>query len=754
MKYLYLALALAAVFPSFIATGGCGGDDDDTSDDDVVDDDTSDDDTADDDSVDDDSSDDDTIDDDTVDDDTLDDDSSDDDTHTAEEPVAILACPKACVDTDQAVAFDASGSYDLNGETLTYALDFGDGQSADTVNPNHSYVSAGAFLVRLLVTNDSGLSDATSCVVRAGDPQVTTPSLDTIDLKTTYYDDAITEPFDHPLHGGHVFGYFVAPFDAIPDGIYVNGEKFTYDTEGEPGPVHWCEVVPQQLQEGKPGIVRCYSESADFDPGENVTLAVKEGETTIWSKTQALAGPSLTPTFITATMDNSEILIHVLNETDADVTVDGLSINGVEFTDFAVMIDPVLSPGETGIMHVPYCDGVPYHEWMIFNIRGSGAKAAEQYSVTRALRLFEPRFFLGNWNSGDGDVFNDPENALPVQLDAGIDTFLWNGVDPSPATVFQVAEDYDINVWTHVGGTSPEFEASVETWGDNPHWIGNAVKGEGDSENPMAAMEKLWNHRDLWPHQRLWIYNNIASYFSRWGQMADLSGMDHYCVWAAKANLNWPIGYWDHIEFLGRYSEVIRRAAEPAPIWLWTQSIWNTFDTDEGQVRCTTDDEFRVQWYQVIAYGAKSIWYFYYRRNWVEDCGDPDVVAEHAKVADELRQFDRVLLEGHPTRRGESLATTANESVDINTVVASDALLIVMTNFDYDLKYIGPWEWTGQKDVVVTLTPPTGFEPASFGLIDGDGKIELPFEKSEDGIYRFTLPSLPVAEAVLVTPEP
>jgi hypothetical protein len=60
------------------------------------------------------------------------------------------------------VAFDGTGSYDPDGDALTYAWDFGDGSTGSGSRPDHTYVDNGDYEVRLTVTDPSGASN-TQC---------------------------------------------------------------------------------------------------------------------------------------------------------------------------------------------------------------------------------------------------------------------------------------------------------------------------------------------------------------------------------------------------------------------------------------------------------------------------------------------------------------------------------------------------------------------------------------------------------------
>jgi hypothetical protein len=54
--------------------------------------------------------------------------------------------------------FDASGSYDIDGEIVSYHWDFGDGATSDGASTRHAYSADGVYVVRLTVTDDDGLA--------------------------------------------------------------------------------------------------------------------------------------------------------------------------------------------------------------------------------------------------------------------------------------------------------------------------------------------------------------------------------------------------------------------------------------------------------------------------------------------------------------------------------------------------------------------------------------------------------------------
>ncbi len=60
------------------------------------------------------------------------------------------------------IAFDAAGSVDPNGSIVSYAWDFGDGNTGSGATPAHTYTFAGNYTVRLITTDNDGLADTVS----------------------------------------------------------------------------------------------------------------------------------------------------------------------------------------------------------------------------------------------------------------------------------------------------------------------------------------------------------------------------------------------------------------------------------------------------------------------------------------------------------------------------------------------------------------------------------------------------------------
>lgn len=86
----------------------------------------------------------------------------------------ILGAPVASfsyITTDNTVTFDATASYDPDGDITSYSWDFGDGSTVEgLVTPSHEYLETGTYVVLLSVTDNDGLtgSDSATLTIIAG----------------------------------------------------------------------------------------------------------------------------------------------------------------------------------------------------------------------------------------------------------------------------------------------------------------------------------------------------------------------------------------------------------------------------------------------------------------------------------------------------------------------------------------------------------------------------------------------------------
>lgn len=116
-------------------------------------------------------------------------------------PVADLQVSANAVLVNVEVAFDGSGSTD-DGSIAAWVWDFGDGASATTAKATHKYAAAGAFTVRLTVTDDHGLTGEASTVVRVQAPPPPPPPPPTTLPTTSKWSYGLVDPSQKGQCGG------------------------------------------------------------------------------------------------------------------------------------------------------------------------------------------------------------------------------------------------------------------------------------------------------------------------------------------------------------------------------------------------------------------------------------------------------------------------------------------------------------------------------------------------------------------------
>ena len=89
-------------------------------------------------------------------------------------PRAVIAYSPTAIYASTVVTFDGSGSTD-DGPIISYAWDFGDGNSGTGVQATHAYARKGGYTVALTVTDNFGLSNetTTALTVRNSPPRIT-----------------------------------------------------------------------------------------------------------------------------------------------------------------------------------------------------------------------------------------------------------------------------------------------------------------------------------------------------------------------------------------------------------------------------------------------------------------------------------------------------------------------------------------------------------------------------------------------------
>lgn len=77
-------------------------------------------------------------------------------------PVASFTCNPPSGGAPLSVSFNASGSYDSDGNIVSYQWSFGDGSGGTGAEITHTYQNAGSYMAKLTVTDNLGAKDTSS----------------------------------------------------------------------------------------------------------------------------------------------------------------------------------------------------------------------------------------------------------------------------------------------------------------------------------------------------------------------------------------------------------------------------------------------------------------------------------------------------------------------------------------------------------------------------------------------------------------
>ena len=187
-------------------------------------------------------------------------------------PVASFTYTPANPVVDQEATFDASTSYDLDGEIVSYVWNFGDGSTGEGKAITHSYLTEGNYRVELTVFDNDGKSSSTSetvTVVKPVTPPVTASGLN---IKAMSPVDLIVIDPDYLV--------ISKDFSEIPNAVYMeidlNGDGSLDDYIFIPEPKtgqYLITVVPQfGADPAATYTLEVSTENANFLLAEHVSI--------------------------------------------------------------------------------------------------------------------------------------------------------------------------------------------------------------------------------------------------------------------------------------------------------------------------------------------------------------------------------------------------------------------------------------------------------------------------------------------------
>lgn len=176
-------------------------------------------------------------------------------------PVAVASATPDAGQPPLEVSFSSVGSEDPDGDEMTYAWDFGNGETSTEANPTYTYTDAGTYTAQLVVTDETGRSSSSNVTITVGNsrPEVTLVLPENGQVfewgDDIPYEVTVTDPEDGSTDDGGIDCADVL----VQSGVF-------HDTGGS------AHVHGGTLQSGCEGVISTQQESGHED--SNVTVIV------------------------------------------------------------------------------------------------------------------------------------------------------------------------------------------------------------------------------------------------------------------------------------------------------------------------------------------------------------------------------------------------------------------------------------------------------------------------------------------------
>lgn len=343
-----------------------------------------------------------------------------------------------------------------------------------------------------------------------------------------------------------------------------------------------------------------------------------------------------------------------------------------------------------------------------------GLKAGETARTVYAHRRAFPDYFpIGTWG------IDEHEQAFVSgdHVDTGV-----KGGSKSDAFFGGAAARFGLNAMVHTG--EPVNVDMVRDLSGHPNVACWMLRDEPDwSVDPQVVLfcDTTVKAYDQTKPTFVNLCRNVK--FFEYAAIADIAGHDHYCV-TAPSSSKWPHTYGTRLEETAFYTSDLKYAAEPRPIWVWSQG--NHDGWGERPARpVPTPEELSAQLVLNLGRGAKGILWFTYNIK---------MSVEYPETRESMRGWNRVMsLLGDDFLAAEPLqgAIDAPDKVDVSVLVSWDKAIVCVTNLDYEIDPKA-YPFRPKSSVKIALELPDWIETKSASLVSGSGVASVPCAQRDD----------------------
>ena len=483
--------------------------------------------------------------------------------------------------------------------------------------------------------------------------------------------------------------------------------------------ISWHRLYQNNIAPGELGVLEINATSKDFAEGEPFRFSLVDRS---WRPALHYDGKlTVDPvqvSFIRVLPGMQAVEVHVRYLGNERLLFQDLMIDGhaVEHVDWRA--DRLQGPGQT-IARVQLAEPLKPSELLIVQI--GVREGFKQRTIFAHRRAFADIFPIGLWNS-------DPENWERFHQ-LNFDTMVGPGRGDHPFYT-EAVEKYGFRSMVHTG--MPANIDMIRDLADNPAVVCWMIRDEPDWSIPANIMlyadEEVRQRNDTKP-TFITLCRNIK--FFEYAPIPDIACQDHYSV-TAPSSSKWPAPYGTRLEETAYYTEDLKRAAEPKPVWVWTQGIANWGERPKRPV--PTPEEAAAQLILNLGRGAKGILWF----NWSDELVPkyPDLMA----CIGGWSRVMKVMREDFLTSEPANLNVKAPVQVDVATLVNWDKVILCITNTDYDIDPEA-YPFREKVDLEVSLDLPAWITPKTAVQVSLEGVAPRAFTV-EGSRATVTLPKL------------
>ncbi len=468
--------------------------------------------------------------------------------------------------------------------------------------------------------------------------------------------------------------------------------------------VAWDRCSNEQPEPGATSVLEINGVTEDFAEGKPFEFSYvdRDGRVTTKYAGELRADP-VSVSFIRVMPDMRQFELYLRNSGEAPFALRNAEVIGRQTVNVEWSAAQLPAKGHA-IGRLTLAEPLPSAH--LFVVRVTVGEDGAERAICAHRRAFPDEFPIGTWTAN--------EKTWDILHRMHIDTVVEGGPPDKPFFTEAVPK-YGFRAMVHTG--QPVNPDRVRELSGHPAVICWMLQDEPDWSIPANIMEYCDRAVRLYDTTRptfITLCRNIK--FFEYAPIPDIACQDHYSVTAPSSSL-WPKFYGTRLEETAYYTRDLKMAAEPKPIWIWTQGIANWGERPKRPV--PTREELAAQLVLNIGRGAKGILWFNY---------DQEIADKYPDVREAMQHWGRVLR----VLRGDFLASepgqleaAAPEKVDVAPLLGWDKLILCITNTDYEI-HPEAYPFVDKEGVTLDVTLPEWIRPQTALRVAPEGVSPLP----------------------------